>query len=104
MRHAPMRPVISMRTKKSALPTTALSTAKGQTRPSKIPLKAGSIRKRLAALYRGTGRYPDVLWTWNPRYYGVLKTRIDYEAYPESQSEVDALMSKFHFGRVLYDP
>lgn len=68
------------------------------------PPESRIIRKRLAALYRGTGRYPDVLWTWNPRYYRVLKTQIVYEAYPESQSEIDALMSKFHFGRVLYDP
>jgi len=69
------------------------------------PPESRIIRKRLAALYRGTGRYPDVLWTWNPRYYGVLKTQIVYEAYPESQSEVDALTSKFHFvRRVLYDP
>ena len=45
MRRAPMRPVTSTKTKTSAFPTTVVSTAKGQIRPSKILLKAGSFAR-----------------------------------------------------------
>jgi len=32
------------------------------------------------------------LWTWNPRYFpSKIKTKITYEAYPQSQDEVDVL-------------
>jgi hypothetical protein len=57
-------------------------------------------------MFEGTGANPDVVWTWHPRYYaGLLKTRIIYEAYPESQGEVDAMASKLRLRqRVLYDP
>jgi hypothetical protein len=57
-------------------------------------------------MFEGTGVYPDVAWTWNPRYYArSLKTKITYEAYPSSQAEVDAMVSKLRLGqRVLYDP
>jgi hypothetical protein len=70
------------------------------------PPESYEIRKKLRSMFEGTGRYPDVIWTWNPRYYAsALKTKITYEAYPSSQDEVDALVSKFGFRiRVLYDP
>jgi hypothetical protein len=56
-------------------------------------------------MFQETGKYPEVMWTWNPRYYaGMLKTRIIYEAYPESQAEVDALAARSLAGRVIYDP
>jgi hypothetical protein len=70
------------------------------------PPESYQIRKILRTMFEGTGRYPDVIWTWNPRYYAsTLKTKITYEAYPDSQNEVDALVSKFGFQiRALYDP
>jgi hypothetical protein len=40
-------------------------------------------------MFEGTGVDPNVLWTWNPRYYAsTLKAKITYEAYPMSQTEV----------------
>src|SRR5579872_63909 len=69
------------------------------------PPESFTIRKILKGLFEGTGRYPDVLWTWNPRYYpSTLKAKITYEAYPQSQDEVDALMVRFGGVRVIYDP
>jgi hypothetical protein len=57
-------------------------------------------------MFEGTGRYPDVSWTWHPRHYAsTLKTKIVYEAYPNSQDEVDAMARKLRLPhRVLYDP
>ena len=72
------------------------------------PPQSFTMRKRLRSMFEGSGRYPDVVWTWNPRYYAsTLKTKITYEAYPSSQDEVDALVLKFFDNgrlRVLYDP
>jgi hypothetical protein len=33
-----------------------------------------------------------------------LKTKIVYEAYPESQTEVDELVARFRLRRIIYDP
>jgi hypothetical protein len=69
------------------------------------PPESFTIRKILRSMFEGTGRYPEVLWTWNPRYYAsTLKTKIVYEAYPGSQDEVDAMVSKLDLPRVIYDP
>jgi hypothetical protein len=70
------------------------------------PPESFAIRRILKTMFEGTGSYPDVVWTWNPRYYTrTLRTKITYEAYPNSQDEVDALASKLpHRVRVLYDP
>ncbi len=69
------------------------------------PPESVTIRNLLRGMFEGTGRYPDVAWTWNPRYYAsALKTKIVYEAYPNSQAEVDAMVSKLPIPRVLYDP
>ena len=72
----------------------------------KHPPESFTIRKILRNMFEGTGRYPDAVWTWNPRYYAsTLKNKISYEAYPNSQAEVDALVSKLpHRVRVIYDP
>lgn len=71
--------------------------------PQSIP-----IRRILKSMFEQTATYPDVLWTWNPRYSAVaFKTKITYEAYPGSQDEVDALMARHGYGSrrvVLYDP
>jgi len=70
------------------------------------PPESFTMRKMLRSMFEGTGRYPDVLWTWNPRYYAsALKTKIVYEAYPNSQTEVDVMAAKLRLHhRVLYDP
>jgi hypothetical protein len=70
------------------------------------PPESFTIRRILRSMFEGTGRYPSVAWTWNPRYYPTkLKTKIAYEAYPSSQAEVDAMVSKLRLRhRVLYDP
>jgi hypothetical protein len=74
--------------------------------PFEDPPESFTIRKILKNMFEGTGRYPNVAWTWNPRYYAsTLKTKITYEAYPNSQDEVDAMVSKLRLRqRVLYDP
>lgn len=69
------------------------------------PPESIHVRRVLKNLVGATGVYPDVGWTWNPRYYkNVLKTKVWYEAYPEDQDEVDKIVSQFHFPRVIYDP
>ena len=73
--------------------------------PIEWPPESFTIRKTLRSMFEGAGVYPDVIWTWHPRYYSsLIKTKIIYEAYPESQGEVDALALKLGMGRVLYDP
>jgi hypothetical protein len=72
----------------------------------KDPPESFAIRRTLRNMFEGTGRFPDVAWTWNSRHYAsMIKTRIIYEAYPNSQDEVDAVASKLGLAfRVLYDP
>ncbi|MBR0964782.1 hypothetical protein JQ554_13615 [Bradyrhizobium diazoefficiens] len=57
-------------------------------------------------LYRSTGQYPTVLWTWNPRYLGnAIKTKLVYQHYPDSQEEVDGIAKRLGLAyRVIYDP
>jgi hypothetical protein len=67
------------------------------------------IRRELLRRYDATGRYPDVLWMWHPRNYkSAIRTQITYEAYPETQEEIDILTRRI-FGPyatrlILYDP
>jgi hypothetical protein len=69
------------------------------------PPESFAIRRKLQHLLEDTGLNPDVLWTWNPRYYAdALIVTIIYEAYPKSQAEVDAIAARFGVNRVLYDP
>lgn len=64
------------------------------------------VRRAIRNQYAETGAFRDTAWTIHPRYYPALfKTGIFYEAYPESQEEVDNMVSKQHLGiRVIYDP
>jgi hypothetical protein len=66
------------------------------------------VRQIVKGLYAETGVYHDVMWTLHPRYYPRLfKTKIVYEAYPESQEEVDEMLDRLHMRysvRVIYDP
>lgn len=64
------------------------------------------VRKIISSMYAESGRYRDVAWTIHPRFYPHLfKTKIVYEAYPESQSDVDEMLARLHWNiRVIYDP
>ncbi|ULK99340.1 hypothetical protein [Bradyrhizobium sp. I71] len=70
------------------------------------PPESRFIRRQLMNLYRSTGQYPLVLWTWNPRHHAsAIKTRLVYQHYPESQEEVDAIAGRLGLNRrVIYDP
>lgn len=64
------------------------------------------VRRRLTSLYKETGVDRDFAWTLHPRYYeSLFKTKIFYEAYPKSQSEVDAMVTRLGLNmKVIYDP
>jgi hypothetical protein len=69
------------------------------------PPESVVVRRILKSKFEGTGTYPpNLLWTWNPRYSAsMIKTTIVYEAYPQSQDEVDAMAARLQV-RVIYDP
>lgn len=71
-----------------------------------FPPESFTVRRTLKNIFKGTGEYPNVMWTWNPRYHAsMIKTKIVYEAYPNSQSEVDAIAVRLHLRyQVVYDP
>jgi hypothetical protein len=73
---------------------------------SGVPPDSFYVRRIVRNLYAELGVYHDVLWTLHPRYYPRLfKAKIVYEAYPESQEEVDAMRDRLHWKvRVIYDP
>lgn len=72
--------------------------------PMQSPPQSAFVRKRLKSMFEGTGRYPEIYWTWNPRYYAnTIRTKVVYESYPRSQDEADALAARLGI-RVLYDP
>ena len=60
----------------------------------------------MSGIYEESGVFHDIAWTINPRFYPKLfKAKIVYEAYPESQSEVDDMITRLHLNvRVIYDP
>jgi hypothetical protein len=80
------------------------------------PPQSTYMAKILRSRFEGTGTYPSVVWMWNPRYYkNVLKTKVYYDSYPESQDRVDELVARYlgeratgffgpSGGRVLHDP
>jgi hypothetical protein len=67
-------------------------------------------RKMVRNRYQGyleSGVWSDVLWTIHPRYLPRLfKTKIVYEAYPESEEELNRILDRLHMmdARVIYDP
>ncbi len=80
---------------------------KGRVVSFKGPPESVAVRRALKRKYDATGEYPfDVFWTWNPRHYAsAIKTKVIYEAYPQSQDELDAILA--HLGltlSVIYDP
>lgn len=64
------------------------------------------VRKVIKNRVADTGEYNDIAWTIHPRYYPILfKTKIVFEAYPESQKEVDDIASGLNLKfKVIYDP
>lgn len=71
------------------------------------PPQSVAVRRVLKRKFDLTGKYPgDVYWTWNPRHYaGAIRTKVLYEAYPQSQDEVDALVARIGLrSSVIYDP
>jgi hypothetical protein len=64
------------------------------------------VRKIVSSIYAESRVYRDIAWTIHPRFYPKLfKTKIVYEAYPESQSEVDDMLIRLHWNvRIIYDP
>lgn len=66
------------------------------------------ITRLLQDRFAETGVYPDVMWTLSPKLRNILKTEINYEAYPASQAEVDAIAQgvriTFPIAKVIYDP
>lgn len=75
--------------------------------PFEEPPESIAVRRILKRKFDETGRYPaETLWTWNPRYYaGALRTKVIYEAYPQSQDEVDAVLQRLQLQHpVIYDP
>lgn len=70
------------------------------------PPESRFVRRTLMNSFRATGKYPVVLWTWNPRHHAAaVKTKIVYEHYPDSQEEVDKIAEWLGLHRrVIYDP
>ena len=70
------------------------------------PPESMFIRRALMNLYRSTGQYPAVLWTWNPRHHAsAIRTRLVYQHYPDSQDDVDEIAKRLGLiYRVIYDP
>jgi hypothetical protein len=70
------------------------------------PPDSRHVRKAVRSLYRETGVQPHVAWTLHPRYFaGLFRSNIIYEAYPESQAEIDDILARLHLQmRVIYDP
>lgn len=64
------------------------------------------VRETLKRLYAETGVDRDIGWTIHPRYNPALFTpRIFYEAYPESQEDVDRTLTRLGLNfKVIYDP
>jgi hypothetical protein len=71
-----------------------------------LPPQSAAVGRTLKEMADARGGLPGVYWTWNPRFYpSVLTTKVFYEAYPQSQDEVDAIAKRTGLGvRVIYDP
>ena len=73
------------------------------------PPMSAYVSRILIGYFEGTGVFRDVFWTWHPRFSKpLLRTEIEYEAYPESQDELDELAKRLLGAwrriRIIYDP
>ncbi len=75
---------------------------------SKVPPASPHISRYIGNMVKETGEFPDVLWTLNPANLNHFKTKIEYEAYPASQDELDEIVARLQLPRlrkrVIYDP
>jgi hypothetical protein len=63
------------------------------------------VRKMVRMTYDGSAHHRDLWWTWHPRHYAnYLTTKVIYEAYPESQDEVDTIARRLGLPRIIHDP
>ncbi len=73
-----------------------------------VPPQSPFIRDALERFVSVNRTYHSSLfWTWHPSYYArAIRTKVVYEAYPQSQEEVDFLVLALGLGpiRVLLDP
>jgi hypothetical protein len=75
--------------------------------PISFPPDSLYVRRIVRNLYAETGVFQNVSWTLSPELLSRLfKTKIFYEAYPESQEEVDGMLARLGRSgiRVIYDP
>lgn len=72
----------------------------------KLPPQSAAVGRALKDMTDARGGLPGAYWTWNPRFYpSVITINVFYEAYPQSQDEVDAIANRIGLGvRVIYDP
>ena len=70
------------------------------------PPESIAVRGILKRKFEETGKYPeDVFWTLNPRFYSKYRTKVVFEAYPQSQDEVDAIAARVGpHESIIYDP
>jgi hypothetical protein len=70
------------------------------------PPQSVFVRKILRGRFEGTGTVPNYYWTWNPRHIAsAIRTKIVYEAYPQTQHELDAIAARISLRiPVIYDP
>jgi hypothetical protein len=63
-------------------------------------------KSRFAAVVRSASNKQSVLWMWHPaNHRDYFRNQIAYEAYPEHQEAVDAVIRKFGLHlRIVYDP
>lgn len=56
--------------------------------------------------YSDSVAYHHIAWALHPRYFARLfKTKVAYEAYPESQADIDDMVRRLHLDmKVIYDP
>ena len=76
-------------------------------KPFNEPPESIAVRRVLKRKFDETGKYPaEMFWTWNPRHYpSAVRTKILFEAYPQSQDEVDAILERLQLQHsVIYDP
>jgi hypothetical protein len=79
----------------------------GRLRTFEAPPESVAVRRILKRKFDVTGKYPDdAYWTWNPRYHASsMRAKVLYEAYPQSQDEVDAIVARVGMrNSVIYDP
>lgn len=80
--------------------------ARGANPTVEWPPQSIFVRNVLRRKFEGTGSVPSSYWTWNPRNYAsAIKTKVIYEAYPQTQDELDAIAARIRFYHsVICDP